>query len=70
MFKRKNLFVYDFETNEIKDMTSEVKGELLDKYRRGTSTLVGDKIINICWNGIEVFYPDELRCEQLEIDLK
>ena len=67
MFKWRSLFVYDFETNEIKDMTSEVKGELLDKakYWRGTSTLVGDKIYNICYEGVEVFYPDELRCEQL-----
>ena len=70
MFKRRKLFVYDFETSEFKDITSEMKGELLEKKSRGTATLVGIKIINICDYGTKVIYLDELKCQKLEIDLK
>lgn len=52
------MYVYDFLTNEIKDMTRKVNGKLLDKYYTGTSTLVRDKIYNIGDEGVEVFYPD------------
>ena len=70
MFCESSLYVYDFETSEMKDITSEVKGQLLNNNYRGTATLVGDRIIIICRYGTEVIYLDELKCEQMEIELK
>ena len=70
IFERKKLYVCDFETSEIQDITENIKGQLLNKTWRGTSTLVGYKIYNITIIGTEVFYLDELKYELLDIDLR
>ena len=45
IFKDLSLFVYVEKTNEIKEITEEVQGELFDM-EHGTSTVVKDKFIN------------------------
>ena len=45
MFKVRSLYVYNKITNEIKDITKEVKGKLLNM-NFGTSTVVNDRVIN------------------------
>ena len=61
MFRECNLYVYDKRTNEIKDITGEVKGWKLLGMDDGTSTVVNDKVINTCWKRTSVFYPKELK---------
>ena len=50
MFRDCYLYVYDKRTNEIKDITKKIKGELLEM-DYGTSTVVNDKVINTCYGG-------------------
>ena len=69
MFREEDLYVFDFVTSTIKKMTEEVDGKLLEM-DGGTSTFIDNKIINIGEYGTYIFYPDELRCELLNQDLK
>ena len=50
IFDCDELFVYDKLSNEIKDITEEVKGKLL-YFINGTSTVVNDKVINTSEDG-------------------